>query len=128
MAEPRTRELWWRGVSPRSRGAVWQRAIGNELALTEETYNKALKRAKDVRSIKDGDVGESNQRARDWFAAIKQDASTAFPDLNLFQEGGPMHQNLIDVLESYSMYRSDVGYLHGIHVSLILLIKRIETK
>lgn len=117
MAEPRTRELWWRGVAPRSRGAVWQRAIGNELALTEETYNKALQRAKDVRSIKDGDVGETNQRASDWFAAIEQDVSAAFPDLNLFQEGGPMRQNLIDVLESYSMYRSDVGYLHGIHVS-----------
>ncbi|KAK2755547.1 hypothetical protein FQN54_006487 [Arachnomyces sp. PD_36] len=127
VAEPRTRELWWRGVSPRSRGAVWQRAIGNELALTEETYNKALKRAKDVRSIKDGDVGESNQRARDWFAAIKQDASTAFPDLNLFQEGGPMHQSLIDVLESYSMYRSDVGYLHGIHTIAALLLIQLPT-
>lgn len=117
VAEPRTRELWWRGVAPRSRGSVWQRAIGNELSLTEETYNKALRRAKDVRSVKDGDVGESNQRARDWFSAIKKDASTAFPELNLFQEDGPMHQTLIDVLESYSMYRSDVGYLHGIHVS-----------
>lgn len=117
VSEHRTRELWWRGVTPRLRGAVWQRAIGNELALTEDTYKKALQRAKAVRALPDADVRESNRRMREWFAAIRRDVSTAFPDLHLFQEGGPLRETLIDVLEAYSMYRSDVGYLHGLHVS-----------
>lgn len=48
MHEPRTRELWWRGIAPRSRAKVWQKAIGNELTLTENTYTKALQRAKET--------------------------------------------------------------------------------
>ena len=54
---------------------------------------------------------------REWFEAIEADASKAFPDLKLFQEGGPLRESLIDVLEAYSMYRSDVGYITGLHVS-----------
>ncbi|RAK99666.1 putative TBC domain protein [Aspergillus ibericus CBS 121593] len=118
--ETRTRELWWRGVPPRIRGATWQRAIGNELALSEETYKKALQRAKDVRSREDS--GESNKRMRDWFEAIDSDVSTAFPELNLFQTGGPLRETLIDVLQAYSMYRSDVGYVSGLHTIAALLV------
>ena len=53
----------------------------------------------------------------EWFVAIREDASQAFPELRLFQEGGPLRDILIDVLEAYSMYRSDVGYIFGLHVS-----------
>lgn len=104
-------------MPPRIRGSTWQRAIGNELALSEETFKKALQRAKDVRSRSEGDSGESNKRMRDWFEAIDSDVSTAFPELNLFQTGGPLRDTLIEVLQAYSMYRSDVGYVSGLHVS-----------
>lgn len=122
MAQPRVRELWWRGIPPRSRGSTWARAIGNELSLSEETYHRALKRAKDVRSKPDDDAGESNKRMREWFDAIDEDVSKAFPDLKLFQEGGPLRESLIDVLQTYSMYRSDVGYIYGLHVSFTFLV------
>ncbi|PYI27546.1 hypothetical protein BP00DRAFT_450143 [Aspergillus indologenus CBS 114.80] len=122
IQEPRTRELWWRGVPPRLRGSTWQRAIGNELALSDETYKKALQRAKDVRARPDSDTGESNKRMREWFATIEQDVSKAFPDLKLFQPGGPLRETLIDVLEAYSMYRSDVGYVTGLHTIAALLV------
>ncbi|KAE8152588.1 hypothetical protein BDV25DRAFT_61803 [Aspergillus avenaceus] len=122
LSETRTRELWWRGVPTRTRGQTWQRAIGNELSLTEETYKKALQRAKDVRSRSEGESGESNKRMRDWFDAIDSDASKAFPDLKLFQEGGPLRGTLIDVLQAYSMYRSDVGYISGLHTIAALLV------
>lgn len=119
MNDARTRELWWRGIPARSRGSTWQRAIGNELSLSEETYKKALQRAKDVRSTPENDTGESGKRMRQCFEAIENDVSTAFADLNLFQEGAPLRDTLIEVLEAYSMYRSDVGYIHGIHVSAV---------
>ncbi|KAK1143636.1 hypothetical protein N8T08_006246 [Aspergillus melleus] len=122
IGETRTRELWWRGVPPKIRGSTWQRAIGNELALSEETYKKALQRAKDVRARAAGDSGESNKRMREWFDTIEADVSKAFPDLNLFQEGGPLRDTLIDVLEAYSMYRSDVGYISGLHTIAALLV------
>ncbi|OJJ42920.1 hypothetical protein ASPZODRAFT_1238566 [Penicilliopsis zonata CBS 506.65] len=130
IAEPRTRELWWRGVPARSRGTAWQRALGNELALTHETFHKALQRAKDVRAKAAATPDETNESARRmlvWFDAIDADASSAFPDLNLFQEGGPLRESLVDVLQAYCMYRSDVGYIHGLHTTAALLVLQLPS-
>ena len=104
-------------MAPRSRAQVWQRAIGNDLALTEVTYRKALQRAKDVeaRLAKSGKEELSKEKA--WFDAIQRDVRVAFPELKIFQPKGPLHGDLVDVLMAYSMYRSDVGYSHGTHVS-----------
>lgn len=96
---------------------MWQRAINNELSLTPESYQKALQRAKDVKARGDEDAGDASRRMREWFAAISRDVSSAFPELHLFQESGPLRDTLIDVLEAYAMYRSDVGYTYGLHVS-----------
>lgn len=116
MHEPRTRELWWRGVAPRSRAKVWQKAIGNELALTETTYTKALQRAKEVDVRVARVQGDEASKEKAWFDAIRRDAGVTLPELKVFQSDGPLHNGLIDVLMAYSMYRSDVGYSHGTHV------------
>lgn len=121
VREPRTRELWWRGVAPKSRAQVWQKAIGNDLALTEVTYKKALQRAKDVEAqlAKPGKEELNKQKA--WFDAIQRDVRVTFPELKIFQASGPLHVDLVDVLMAYSMYRSDVGYSHGTHLIAALL-------
>ena len=117
VREPRTRELWWRGIAPCSRAEVWKKAIGNELVLTEATYLKALQRAKavdkEIRSQKSGE----ERKEKLWFDAIRRDVAAAFPDLKMFQLGRPLHGALTDLLMAYTMYRSDVGYSHGTHVS-----------
>ncbi|KAL8740596.1 MAG: hypothetical protein Q9190_006726, partial [Brigantiaea leucoxantha] len=117
VREPRTRELWWRGVAPRSRAKVWQRAIGNDLALTETTYVKALQRAKDAESrIARSRGNDEPPREKAWFDAIRRDVKATFPELRVFEpDGGPLHGDLVDVLMAYSMYRADVGYSHGTH-------------
>lgn len=118
IREPRTRELWWRGVAPRSRAQVWEKTIGNDLALTEMTYVKALQRAKDMEArFSKARPGERFIEMA-WFDAIRRDTKAVFPDLKIFQPGGPLYDGLVDVLMAYSMYRSDVGYCHGTHVSL----------
>ena len=60
--------------------------------------------------------GELNKE-KAWFNAIQRDVKVAFPELKIFQPSGPLHGDLVDVLMAYSMYRSDVGYSHGTHVS-----------
>ncbi|PGH05493.1 hypothetical protein AJ79_06800 [Helicocarpus griseus UAMH5409] len=127
ISEHRTRELWWRGITTRSRGAVWQRALGNELALTEDTYIKALERAKNIQARTDDNASDSNKKMKEWFATIRRDASAAFPDLHLFGEGGPLRENLVNVLDAYAMYRSDVGYLYGIHTIAAVLLLNLPT-
>ncbi|KAI9715738.1 MAG: hypothetical protein M1812_005736 [Candelaria pacifica] len=128
ISEPRTRELWWRGVSPRSRGVVWQKAIGNELELTEASYIAALTRAKNIQAEieRQGSQGES-RKEKTWFEAIERDVRDVFPELKIFQKGGPLNEGLVDVLMAYSMYRSDVGYVYGTHLIAALLLLTLPT-
>lgn len=62
--------------------------------------------------------GEALSKEQAWFDAIRRDVRVTFPELNIFQPVGPLHGDLVDLLMAYSMYRSDVGYSHGTHVSL----------
>jgi len=118
IRERRTRELWWKGVAPRSRGAVWAKAIGNELGLSETSYEAALKRAQDAEErVKEGKADADDGRREAWFRAIRRDVSDkTWPDLRIFQEGGPLHTNLVNVLSAYAMYRGDIGYVTGCNV------------
>ena len=81
------------------------------------TYTKALQRARDTEARVSRPGGEGPSKEKLWFDAIRRDVKVTFPELNIFQPGGPLHDDLVDVLIAYSMYRSDVGYSHGTHVS-----------
>jgi hypothetical protein len=122
--ERRTREMWWRGIAPRSRGAVWTRAIGNELGLTETSFRAALGRAREVEErIATGNSDGEDAKHAGWFSAIREDVEErTWKDLRIFQAGAPLHQSLVDVLSAYAMYRSDIGYVTGTNVSLSRLI------
>lgn len=117
----RTRELWWRGVAPRSRGVVWQRAIGNELGLTDSSYTAALRRAQALEKTicRGSGLSADEERKKGWLDRIQKDAVQTYPDLKIFQKDGPLNTALVDVLKAYAMYRSDVGYIHGTSVSFV---------
>lgn len=118
IRERRTRDMWWRGIAPRSRGAVWTRAIGNDLGLTKTSFEAALGRARDAETkAKSGHGSADDMRAVSWFGMISKDVrERTWPDLRIFQPGGPLHQSLMDVLRAYAMYRSDIGYVPGCNV------------
>lgn len=118
--QKRTRELWWRGIAPRSRGAVWSKAIGNELGLSDSSYTAALRRAQALeKTIERGSqLTTDEERKKSWIDKIKSDAKVTYPELKIFQPDGPLHGSLVDVLMAYAMYRSDVGYITGTNVSI----------
>lgn len=120
IRERRTRELWWRGVAPRSRGTVWSRAIGNDLGLTEKSFTAALGRAHAAEAReKAGHGSAEDHKCVSWMRAIRKDVEEhTFRDLRIFQAGGPLHESLMAVLSAYAMYRSDIGYVSGCHVSI----------
>ncbi|KAF1815916.1 hypothetical protein P152DRAFT_471292 [Eremomyces bilateralis CBS 781.70] len=119
--EPRIRELWWRGITPRLRGEVWSRAIGNELALTHTSFEAALGRARAARARveqerrpssafeNENSPGTERQESR-LFATIDALALETHPSLRLFAPTGPFHAPLIDVLSAYAYYRTDVEF------------------
>ena len=119
VRERRTREMWWKGIPPRSRGLIWTRAIGNELGLSKESFVAALKRGHELEARVKADKGtaEDNRRAG-WLSTIRDDvANRTWRDLRIFEEEGPLHEGLIDVLMAYAMYRNDIGYVSGCNVS-----------
>lgn len=114
----RSRELWWRGVAPRSRGQVWAKAIGNELGLSASSYTAALRRAQALEAtIKKGSgLSSEEEKKKGWLDRIDQDVRQTYPELKIFQPEGPLHESLLNVLKAYAMYRSDVGYVAGTSV------------
>ncbi|KAL1843444.1 hypothetical protein VTJ49DRAFT_1554 [Mycothermus thermophilus] len=129
IRERRTRDMWWRGIAPRSRGAVWSRAIGNELGLTKTSFDAALGRARDAESrAKSGHGTVEDMRAAAWFDLISKEVREhTYPDLRIFQPGAPLHQSLVDVLRAYVMYRSDIGYVPGCNTIAALLLLNLPT-
>ncbi|CAG8960102.1 hypothetical protein HYFRA_00010580 [Hymenoscyphus fraxineus] len=127
--QKRTRELWWRGVAPRSRGAVWTKAIGNELGLSASSYSAALRRAKALeKTIKSGSqLNAEELMKKGWLDRIEVDVRTTYPELRIFQPDGPLHESLLDVLKAYAMYRSDVGYVHGTSTIAAILLLNLPT-
>ncbi|KAE8444199.1 hypothetical protein EG329_000796 [Mollisiaceae sp. DMI_Dod_QoI] len=127
--QKRTRELWWRGIAPRSRGPVWAKAIDNELGLTDSSYTAALRRARALENtIKSGSqLSGEEQKKKAWLDKITKDAETTYPELKIFQREGPLHESLLDVLKAYAMYRSDVGYVHGTSTIAALLLLNLPS-
>jgi hypothetical protein len=45
----------------------------------------------------------------DIFAKLKVNASSTYPELNIFQPDGPLHESLLDVCKAYVLYRVDAN-------------------
>ncbi|KAI0466933.1 hypothetical protein F4859DRAFT_281676 [Xylaria cf. heliscus] len=129
IREERTRALWWKGIPPRVRGAVWSRAIGNNLGLTATSFQAALSRAAEVESrVANGNATADDERIMGWFSDMRADVEErTWTALKIFQAGAPLHQGVIDVLRAYSMYRSDIGYVTGCHTIAALLLLNLDT-
>lgn len=128
----KTRDMWWQGLPTNVRGKVWKLAIGNDLNLTPELYEICACRAEDrIKQTCDSDtasvsdcspeVSTSNREAS--VELIKLDISRTFPQLCIFQKGGPYHDLLHSLLGAYACYRPDVGYVQGMSfIAAVLLL------
>jgi hypothetical protein len=97
---------------------VWQKAIGNDLELSESSFDAALKRAaaceEKIADMSPEDHAKSKEAA--WLDAIARDIRSACPELQAPEKRAPFQNALRDVLKAYAMYRSDVGYVYGTHL------------
>ncbi|KAH7072959.1 rab-GTPase-TBC domain-containing protein [Paraphoma chrysanthemicola] len=119
------RKMWWNGIPPRLRGEVWQRAIANDLEVSEMTYNIALEKAQ--REIKQFGYEALGGR----YAQIVEGSRSVWPELKMFgaktsqekDDEQPLHQDLVNVCLAYSTYRSDISHQSsGIHHIAALLL------
>ncbi|KAF5269938.1 hypothetical protein FQR65_LT05737 [Abscondita terminalis] len=124
----KTRDLWWQGLPSSVRGKVWRLAIGNELNLTQQLYEICLQRAQNRLNNSDPSSYESNvdSNQESSMDVIQLDISRTFPNLCIFQEGGPFSDVLHSLLAAYVCYRPDVGYVQGMSFIAAILILNMD--
>ncbi|KAK9324351.1 rab-GTPase-TBC domain-containing protein [Lipomyces orientalis] len=107
ISETRTREIIWRsGIPSRDRERVWKLLIGNALDVTAKQFDTLLDslRAKDDAQTIDSSTSDQ----------ILEDVDSTYPQVKLFQRGGPLHESLVDILRAYTVYsKGKVGYNPG---------------
>ena len=131
----KVRDLWWQGIPPSVRGKVWSLAIGNELNITQELFDICLAQAKEHwwsfstggSEVENEDAGFSATDREASLEFIKLDISRTFPNLCIFQQGGPYRNMLHSILGAYTCYRPHVGYVQGMAFIAAALILNLDT-
>lgn len=134
----KTQDLWWRGIPPSIRGKVWKLAIGNDLNVTAELYEICLVRAREkLKILRDVAAGSDTDSVSSFSAEaasnressvdlIQLDVSRTFPQLCIYQAGGPYHKLLQGLLGAYVCYRPDVGYVQGMSFLAAVLLLNMD--
>ncbi|EJD54286.1 hypothetical protein AURDEDRAFT_51327 [Auricularia subglabra TFB-10046 SS5] len=105
--DPRLRGLWWNGIPSNLRGQLWEQAIGNDIALSKDSFSRCSARGRRARESGVHPLGPAN------VAAIEADISTTLPSLHIFRPTtGPMYEDLRDILCAFMIARSDEGISH----------------
>jgi len=116
IRDSRTRALWRKGIPAARRGIIWQKCFGNRLSVTEETFNKVLTRIHEAeRALEELSPDDDTEAYATLFRRIELDCASAFPDLKIFQPGGPLFEDLVRVTKAYILYRTNLGYIPGAH-------------
>ncbi|XP_066154904.1 TBC1 domain family member 12-like [Euwallacea fornicatus] len=123
----KTQELWWQGLPSSVRGKVWHLAIGNELNITPQLYDICVTRAQTRLNSPEPppeEECESNQESS--MDVIELDISRTFPNLCIFQQGGPYSEVLHWLLAAYVCFRPDIGYVQGMSYIAAILILNMD--
>lgn len=84
--------------------------------ITEDTYKRALSRVSDAeRAIRESSPDDDIDAVSAVFRRIQKDCSMVFPSLKIFEPGGPLYDDLVDVTKAYSFYHSGFAYIPGAH-------------
>jgi len=109
VRDPELRKLWWNGVPIKHRSMMWERAVGNGLALSKDSYVTSLARAKHLLA--------SRRFPTTALSLMESDIATTLPQLHIFnRQSGPLYDDLYNLLCAWTISRADegLGYVEGI--------------
>jgi len=108
---PKVRKLWKKGIPPAVRGKVWPLAIPNFLVITPAHYASLKEASYTARAQRVQSMSAAGLKLQP--GAIELDLPRTFPKLSVFNEDGPFHRQLWDILETYAIFRPEIGYVQG---------------
>ncbi|KAF5388591.1 hypothetical protein D9757_004681 [Collybiopsis confluens] len=106
---PQLRKLWWKGIPTKLRATMWERAVGNPLALSKDNFRSCSSRAK--RALSNGAFSDAT------LLKIEADIASTLPGLHIFHhETGPLYLDLKELLTAWVVARADegLGYVAGV--------------
>ncbi|KAL5518744.1 hypothetical protein ACEPAH_427 [Sanghuangporus vaninii] len=121
VRDPKLRKIWWNGIPPKLRGIVWEKTVGNGLALSKDTYRTCFARAS--RALAAGTFPTTTLNL------IDADIRSTLPTLHIFTpNAGPMYQDLLDLLCAWVVSRSDegLGYVMGASKIAAMLLLNMQ--
>ncbi|KAK9369983.1 rab-GTPase-TBC domain-containing protein [Lipomyces kononenkoae] len=121
ISEARTRELIWRsGIPAKDRERVWKLLIGNSLDITAKQFDKLV----DDLHVKDRVEMAATSTI---YKNILEEVENVYPETKLYQEGGPLHESLVDILHAYSVYnKGNVAYRPGMNTIAAALLLNLS--
>ena len=122
----RVKELCWKGVPSSVREKVWPLLVGNKLRISKELFKIHSQRAIEARNKKEAEHSGEDIDHEDTLNLIPVDIGRTFPHLGFFQEGGPSHEDLKNILEAYVCYRPDIGYVQGMSFVAATLLLQMD--
>ena len=113
-----------KGLPSKVRGQIWVLLVNNPHALTEEIFHQNLEKA---RSVQNSIMSKEELTLRDSsLRLISLDITRTFNNLGYFREDSPMNNDLRELLEAASVYRSDIGYIQGMSYVAGMLLLNLE--
>eukprot|EP00033_Pygsuia_biforma_P002573 GCRY01002847.1.p1 GENE.GCRY01002847.1~~GCRY01002847.1.p1 ORF type:complete len:223 (-),score=57.86 GCRY01002847.1:226-894(-) len=104
----------YEGVPSHLRSAVWVKALGNMLSITQDLYQIHVSHSQ-LRLADPTHVPSPTPACArtDSLALIPLDIPRALPGLPFFKAEGLLHDTLARVLQAYVYFRPDIGYVQG---------------
>lgn len=127
----RMEALWRQGLPPKVRETLWPIAIGNVLRVTPELFEIYKRQAADARARAQPPAANVLVTLSDQTPALGKEHTTelipfdlprTFPTLAFFREGGPLHGDCMRILEAYTFFRPDIGYVQGMSFLAAVLL------
>lgn len=130
----KVQEMRWMGIPTSLRPTIWKLCTPNDLRVTQELYDISLQHAKQTKEALTANSKSDNFSSEllvgkevTVYLVDLEDVPKYLPCRSLFVPGGPMREPLIDVLEAYSSYRPDVGYVPGMSFLGAMLLLNLNT-
>ena len=122
--QPSTLQLCWPGVPTNVRARLWHKCIGNQLQITPELF--AIFRSHASRARHASTLTPCAEAEESAFKVLDKDLPRTFANLGFFHKGGPLEEQLRELLETYCAYRPDVSYVQGMSYLAGMLLLCME--